>query len=265
MRIAACQFQMVWEDIESSKKRALEWIHKGKEQGVEFIAFPEMALSGFSMNGEQMVAAYENVPKWLASISKKYHMSIGMGLVVKGKEGPENHFMVYNNLGELVFDYGKIHLFTRAGEAKVYHAGAELCYGMVGQWPVGALICYDLRFGEIFRFLSRKAHLIVVPANWPKFRSEQWCALLQARAVENQCYIMGVNCVGEYEGVQYVGESRIITPKGEIIASLNNEEGLVIADIDDNVAYLRNRFCINESRREGLYQELRQKWEDNNG
>ena len=115
-------------------------------------------------------------------------------------------------------------------------------------------ICYDLRFPEIFQIASKKSDLICVAANWPKEREKHWITLLTARAIENQCYIAGINRIGSGDGIDYSGCSMIIDPEGNILNNINNDEGIIISDIyEDKVKDIRRKFTLKRDRRESLY------------
>jgi predicted amidohydrolase len=129
--------------------------------------------------------------------------------------------------------YRKTHPFSYGGEDRLFEAGREIVTVDVEGWVVQPTVCYDLRFPELYRAGSgRGAHLILVQANWPEARQSHWRALLQARAIENQAFVAGVNCVGTQDALRYAGGSAVFSPKGEVVAQAGAEEGLVRAKID---------------------------------
>ncbi len=157
---------------------------------------------------------------------------------------------------ELV-NYTKIHPFSFGSETKFYESGNEIKLFNAFDFTIAPFICYDLRFPEIFQIASKTATLITVASTWPMKRREHWITLLKARAIENQCYIAGINRAGEENGLIYSGDSMIIDPLGNIISSLYMEEGLVIADIlQDDVIKIRERFKLKEDRKDSLYCNL---------
>jgi predicted amidohydrolase len=122
---------------------------------------------------------------------------------------------------------------------------------------VSPFVCYDLRFPELFQIASRKAHLITIAASWPAERKEHWITLLKARAIENQCYIAGVNRIGEGNKVQYEGNSIIVNPYGEIISEAILGEGIVSANVETSaVEKYRKDFPLKKDRRVELYKQL---------
>jgi predicted amidohydrolase len=132
--------------------------------------------------------------------------------------------------------YRKTHPFSYGGEDRLFEAGREIVTVEMEGWVVQPTICYDLRFPELYRAgSSRGAHLILVQANWPEARQSHWRALLQARAIENQAYVAGVNCTGTQDALQYAGGSAVYSPKGEVVAQAGAEEGPLRARIDLDV------------------------------
>lgn len=132
--------------------------------------------------------------------------------------------------------YRKIHPFSYGGEDRLFEAGREIVTVDVEGWVVQPTICYDLRFPELYRAGSgRGTHLILVQANWPEARQAHWRALLQARAIENQAFVAGVNCCGDQDALRYAGGSAVYSPKGEPVALAGSEEGMLRARIDLDV------------------------------
>lgn len=122
--------------------------------------------------------------------------------------------------------------------------------------PFSHFICYDLRFPELFQLVSKEADAIILPANWPASRREHWKTLLQARAIENQTYILAINCVGSIGGLDYSGDTCVINPDGKICTMLSGSEGNLYYTLCDNVSTYRNHFPVKNDRREALYQIL---------
>ena len=115
--------------------------------------------------------------------------------------------------------YRKVHPFTFGGEEKSFRAGDELVTVEIDGLRISPFVCYDLRFADEFWQLAPTTDVYLVPANWPERRRLHWQVLLQARAIENQAYVVGVNRVGEGGGLSYVGDSRIVDPVGELLAT----------------------------------------------
>jgi predicted amidohydrolase len=143
--------------------------------------------------------------------------------------------------------YRKIHPFSHAGEERFVRAGTELVTVDVAGFRVSMFVCYDLRFADEFWQLAPATDLYLVPANWPAKRREHWIALLRARAIENQAYVVGVNRVGVGGKLDYSGDSQIVDPLGEVLAAGSRTETILLADLStDHVTSTRD---IPSSRR----------------
>lgn len=276
MKIALAQTDIIWEDKKANLEMAEAFVKRAAEEKVDLILFPEMSLTGFTMNVEALGEYYETSSKnmnndnshWnfnntleaIKQLSIKYSMNIGIGYIEKELEAPKgkNKYAVISKVGEIISNYTKIHPFTFGTESKYYCGGDKISYFNIDDFKLSTFICYDLRFPEIFQIASREAELITVAANWPKARINHWVDLLKARAIENQCYIAGVNRVGHGAGIEYNGNSLIIDPLGNVIGNcLEGVEGLIIAELDvDLVHNLRKDFSLKKDRREALYREL---------
>ena len=153
-------------------------------------------------------------------------------------------------------EYAKLHPFSFGEESKHYIAGDKLSVLSLPGICMSGFICYDLRFPEIFQAVSRQAELIVVIASWPDGRIAHWHTLLQARAIENQCFILGVNRTGHGNGLSYTASSAAYAPTGELLTpAAPADAGTLYADLDlSDVARYRESFPLKADRRESLYQ-----------
>lgn len=293
-RIGLAQTDILWENVEENKKRAEEFFQKAKENHVELLLFPEMSLTGFSMNVEKTTKDWEEQVEFFRERSLYYEMTVVFGCAVPvndrqwinedrqwinddqkesgdqqelffvhgaGKEREEetekknyeNHLFVIEN-GRIGMDYRKIHPFTYGQEGEYFQGGKQIITMEWEKTTLGAFICYDLRFPEIFQISSEDSAIIVVIANWPETRIRQWDCLLQARAIENQCFIAGVNRTGKGGGLSYNGHSALYGPTGERMTVLCEEESLLIGDVDvEEVRKLREAFPVKKDRKEALY------------
>jgi predicted amidohydrolase len=147
--------------------------------------------------------------------------------------------------------YRKLHPFTHAGEHERFRAGEKPTTVEIGGLRVTPFICYDLRFANVFWDAAPATDVYLVPANWPSPRRHHWQTLLQARAIENQAYVVGVNRVGrDGNGVEHAGDSRIVSPMGELLATAAGVETVVLADVDAaGVAATREKFAFLPDRR----------------
>jgi predicted amidohydrolase len=162
---------------------------------------------------------------------------------------------VFNREGECVTSYAKIHSFQLMDEHLYMEAGNQLGHFHVDHVEAGVMICYDIRFPELARKLALSgAKILFVPAQWPNPRLHHWRTLLQARAIENQMYVVACNRVGESEGTSFFGHSMIINPWGEIMLEGDETEQLLAASIDLNeVETIRKKIPIFADRRPTLY------------
>ena len=143
--------------------------------------------------------------------------------------------------------YDKRHLFAYAEEDKHYESGGKRLIASVKGWKINLLICYDLRFPVWARQQINEEpeyDVLIYVANWPERRAEAWRSLLKARAIENQCYVIGVNRVGkDGKNILYAGESMVIDPLGEILYSKKDEEDIFTIALDaDHLKQVRERF-----------------------
>jgi omega-amidase len=150
-------------------------------------------------------------------------------------QGPRfrNTLMLFSPDGREAARYRKVHPFSYGGEDKLFAGGPEVVTADIESFIVQPTICYDLRFPELYRAGSQRGvHLILVQANWPDARQAHWETLLRARAIENQAFVAGVNCIGNQDSLQYAGGSLVLSPKGEALAQGGASEGLVKAKLD---------------------------------
>ncbi|SFB32624.1 nitrilase-related carbon-nitrogen hydrolase [Clostridium frigidicarnis] len=257
MKVALCQLNIVWENKNANKNKVQFFIEKCKKYNCDFAIFPEMTLTGFSMNTLEIKEKNSNdcdTIKWFCKLSQKFHINIAFGCVQEYKNKAKNNLLIVSKSGDVLSSYSKIHPFSFGEESNFYVGGDDFVITPINNFIFGSTICYDLRFPELFQILSKKSHAIIVIANWPQSRREHWISLLKSRAIENQCYILGVNRVGLGNDLYYSGDSSIISPDGTIIKTLFNKEGLIIGDLDlDLVTNLRETFNVKNDRKEDLY------------
>ncbi|MFL0249984.1 carbon-nitrogen family hydrolase [Clostridium neuense] len=257
LKIGLAQMNIVWENKEETEKRCIKFLEKASREKVDLLVFPEMTLTGFSMNVNKIGEKNLETVKWFSEKSKEYNLCIGFGFVdIKDNIGKNNFSICTPYLGEIA-RYTKIHPFSYGEEDKHYLKGEEIKYFNIGDINFSSFICYDLRFPEIFQAASKRSEAIIVIANWPEARREHWITLLKARAIENQCYICAVNRVGEGNGLYYSGDSMVIDPYGRVVCTSKDEEKLLTADISkDEVKNCREKFRFKQDRREELYKRL---------
>lgn len=256
IKAALAQTAIIWEDKAANYKKAGALIREAADHGAEAVFFPEMSFTGFSMNTDITREAAQETVGYVRSLAERHSVSVGFGWVKDCGKKCENHYTVVDGKGNLLSDYAKIHPFSYSGEDAKFQGGSAVTdFGIKGI-AFSSFICYDLRFPEIFQQASKKAHVLLVPANWPAGRREHWKTLLRARAIENQVYILAVNCVGNSGGIDYAGDSCVVNPDGDVCSCLSGQEGTVYCEITDDVERFRASFPTKRDRREDLYLEM---------
>ena len=233
MRVAAVQHDIRWEKADETREHVRPLIAKAAADGARMIVLTEMYATGFSMQPER-IAEDEGGPneQFLIEQAAEHDSYLIASIAQRGTDGNYRNNAVLARPDGSVVRYAKIHPFSFAGEHERYTAGTSHCTVDVDDLRVSLFVCYDLRFADEFWALARDTDVYVVPANWPTARHEHWRALLRARAIENQAYVVGVNRVGAVKDLPHAGGSAIIDPLGMTLAGDIEGEGLVIADID---------------------------------
>lgn len=244
MKVALVQFNIIWEDKESNFIQAENFIMDAAKKSTDIIFFPEMSFTGFSMNTQATGEKDRYTVDRISNLAKKNRIAVGFGWVRWHGDKCDNVYTILGSSGNLVSEYVKMHPFSYSGEDDYFVGGDKLVVAEFEGIPFSTFICYDLRFPEIFRAVARDVHMIIVPACWPAKRAEHWKALLKARAIENQVYILGINCQGNIGGLYYSGDSCVITPNGETAVSMSDECGLLTYNLMDNVEEYRKGFPV---------------------
>jgi predicted amidohydrolase len=243
VRVAAIQHDVVWEDRERTLAHVEPMVASAADAGAGLVVLPEMFAVGFSMDPAR-VAESPGGPttEWMVATAASRQVWVGGSIPEQGEGRPRNVLVLVSPTGA-VHRYAKMHPFTYSGEHEQYDAGSELVTVDVDGLRVSLFVCYDLRFGDGFWALASETDVYVVPANWPAKRGHHWRSLLLARAIENQAYVVGCNRVGRGGKLDYDGDSCIIDPMGELLASASGVEAVVAADVDpDVVRQTRERF-----------------------
>ncbi|MDA8634456.1 carbon-nitrogen family hydrolase [Verrucomicrobiales bacterium] len=232
MNITGLQWNLVWEDRDANYDRVRELLADSGDS--DLIILPEMFSSGFSMNVDA-TAEPDDLPTevFLRELAREQNAAVLGGLVRRGKGKGHNELITFAPDGTELGRYRKNRTFCYTGESEHYENGTEVSVFEWQDWKIAPLICYDLRFPELFRRATAKgAELIVVIASWPSVRVEHWVTLLRARAIENQAYVIGVNRTGSDPNLEYPGRSIIIDPWGEIVADAGAKDKAFSAEID---------------------------------
>ena len=231
MKIALIQSSLFWENPKANRNH-FEVKINALDEKVDLIVLPEMFTTGFTMNPAAVAETMQGETiQWLQSLAKAKNFAITGSLVIKENDNFYNRLVFVFPSGEIQF-YDKRHLFTLAGEDKVYTSGKEkLIVDYLG-WKICPLVCYDLRF-PVFSRNTDGYDLLIYVANWPKTRINAWDILLKARSVENLCYTIGVNRVGfDTSNFEYDGHSQTIDFLGNYVLESQETEGVFIVELN---------------------------------
>jgi omega-amidase len=234
MNIVCCQTDIIWEDAAANHAHVDALLSANTPPPGSLIALPEMFATGFSMNVDCVAESHDGpTHRFLASTARKYQSYVVGGVVTKGEDGrAKNESVLFSPEGVELGRYHKIRPFA-FGEKQTYAAGEKTVEWKIDDWRIAPFICYDLRFPEIFRTSAmRGTDLYVVIANWPVARIHHWVTLLQARAIENQAYVVGINRVGDDPKFHHTGRSLVVGPGGDILLDCGEREGIHSTDID---------------------------------
>jgi predicted amidohydrolase len=252
VRIAAVQHDIVWEDRDANFERLAPQVARSVAAGAELVLLTETFSTGFSMTPG--IGEPEGGPssRFLADQAAEHGVWVGGTCPEIADDGqlPYNSFVLSGPDGT-THRYRKLHPFTHAGEHERFRAGKKPVTVQIGDLRVTPFVCYDLRFANVFWQAGPETDVYLVPANWPSPRRHHWQTLLLARAIENQAYVVGCNRVGTAgDGTEHVGDSRIVSPMGELLASAAGVETIVLADVDaSEVTATRDRLKFLPDRR----------------
>ena len=255
LTITIIQPNLYWENKLANLamlSQKIESIHKK----TEVVILPEMFSTGFSMHPEMLAEKMEGeTMQWMKRISADKKIILTGSIIIEDDEKYFNRLIWMLPNGEYGY-YDKRHLFAYANEHRHYAAGNKRLIAQVKGWKINLMVCYDLRFPVWARQSSPSPHLspgreqrqeydvLIFVANWPEKRSHAWKTLLQARAIENQCYVVGVNRVGEDGNkIYHSGDSMIVDPLGEILYQKANEEDIFTYTLQkEKLIEIRERF-----------------------
>jgi omega-amidase len=230
MEVGLVQMDIQWEDKESNLSYIQELILTNKHK-LDLIVLPEMFSTGFTMNAKDL-AEEMNGPTvaWMLDLSKTKQVALCGSLIISHQNRFYNRFIWVEPDGKIRY-YDKKHLFALAGEDHIYSQGMETNVFSYQAWRVCPQICYDLRFPEWQRS-ALPFDLLVFVASWPDKRLDAWRHLLKARAIENQCYVIGVNRLGtDGNNLSYSGSSLVIGPDGSIVLDAEQASGIFVSSM----------------------------------
>jgi predicted amidohydrolase len=250
LTISLIQSNLFWEDkVKNLEQFAVKFDMLPKETQIVFL--PEMFSTGFSMKPAQLAETMDGpTVQWMKDMSAK-HRKIICGSVIIEDEGHYYNRLIWMLPNGQFYHYDKRHLFGFVGEDKHYTPGEKRLIVQVNGWKICLMVCYDLRFPVWARQKpvqgtdeSPAYDILVYVANWPQRRSHPWKTLLQARAIENQSFVVGVNRVGnDGNDIYHSGDSMLVGPVGEIIWQQADEEAIFTYTLQPgSLQEIRNRF-----------------------
>ena len=273
MRLGLAQMNIETLNLSRNRQTAQGFFQQAREKQVDLLLFPEMTLTGFARNVQEMLAFEKEIFTAFQEWTSQYQVAalFGYACALTPQERAERPQArpAYNRLclmenGQVHMTYDKIHPFSRGFEGGNYEPGRSLGTTRFHGWELGAFQCYDLRFPAFFSLLGETCQLIVVPANWPDFRIDAWDTLLCARALENQCFVAGINRVGRDEKSAYPGHSTVFDPKGGRLIPVSEKEELLVVQLDQELIEKSRAKMPQLKDRKGsllfqLFQESREK------
>lgn len=260
MKIALVSVDQVWESKNENFDLCHEYVKKSVELSADLVVFPEMTLTGYSMNTNAIAECWTSsvTISRFRKLATKYGVALIVGLAIEDNGFFKNSAIFIDKFGSVLTRYDKIHLFSMAGEGNSFLPGNSISIAEFDKERIGLTICYDLRFPELYSIISKKADIIINIASWPSQRLQHWNVLLQSRAIENQVFMVGVNRTGvDPQGNIYVDSSKIFFPNGDTVSPIHTAQNFKLYEIEPNlVNEYRNNFRVRGDRRDDLYRIL---------
>ncbi|MFZ1256284.1 MAG: nitrilase family protein [Saprospiraceae bacterium] len=233
LRITLCQSDIIWEQAEANCLHLDLLFDNLKKDETDLIILPEMFLTGFSMNSKLLAEPILGPGfQWMKKLAQMKNAAVTGSLIIEEDGKFYNRLLWVEPEKEMPEFYNKKHLFTLAGEQNHYNSGNQKLIVSYKDWKISFFICYDLRF-PVWSRNTEAVDLIIYVANFPERREQAWNCLLPARAIENQCYVAGVNRVGLDENdIKYRGDSAVYNFEGSKILDLEDREQWLTSTLD---------------------------------
>lgn len=240
MKVALCQFSMEWEAVARNLRRAEALV---AQAGADLIVLPEMFATGFVTEPQRAALSEDDVVEWMRRTAHRHAAALAGSAVVRCGDRFANRFFFVRPTGEAEC-YDKRHLFSIGGEGAHFVAGRRRTVIEYGGLRFLPLVCYDLRF-PVWSRCRGDYDAILCVASWPAPRREAWRTLLRARAIENACYVVGVNRTGDDPWNRYAGDSAVVDFKGRPLCEADASEGVVAAELDgEALGRFRSEFPV---------------------
>ncbi len=255
IKAAVLQTELFLGDMDANLASADRLISAVSSHSPDLIVLPEVFATGFAYDVlPDIVHRSDEVIGLLSDRAREIGSHMIFTAVVEANGHYHNRLFHLDNNGIIKGSYDKTHLFTRANEHVFFTPGDKLTTLKMNDLTMGPLICYEVRFPELSRELVLQgAGILIYPAQWPEFRVFQWDALLKARAIENQCFVIGVNIYGDHGGSMMGGMSAIYSPFGDLLGRVEKGEGWAISELDPEKMYsIREKIPVLQERRTDL-------------
>lgn len=259
MKIGLIQMEVLPGQVQKNRTKALALMGQAVEQGCRLVVLPEIWTTGYALqniaelaepvDGETLTA--------MCAFAREHRVEVITGsMPIKQGGQVYNNAFALNAAGHILSSYRKIHLFSLMGEARFFQPGESAVPFEMSFGPAAMIICYDIRFPELARILALKgARALFVPAEWSSLRGAHWRALNIARAIENQMFVVAVNCVGQHKENIFYGHSMVIDPWGQVVVEGDDREAVLTAELDWRmVEDVRAKIPVFPDRRPGVYQ-----------
>ena len=241
MKVQLLQLDIAWRDVDANIQRVERMMHDAAP--ADLYLLPEMWATGFDVSpSADTLAQSQKALAWMRDTSRHLQAHIA-GTLPWAEDGRVfNRLFVISPQGEFLAQYDKRHLFAYGGEDQVYSAGAERVVVEICGVRFLLQTCYDLRF-PVFSRCRGDYDAIIYLANWPASRISAWTSLLCARAIENQCYVFGVNRTGEGDNIPYCGASMVFDERGKIAGQMSDQPGALLVEFDvEKITAFRRKF-----------------------
>jgi omega-amidase len=247
LRVGLGQYDIGWEQPPMSLDRARRVVERAVAAGAQLVLLPEMCTTGFTMDATQWTEPVDGRSVTaLQGLAREHGVHIVAGVATREGAATYNSALLIDETGAIVTEYRKQRLFPIGGEDRSYRPGLSAVTAVIRGVRVAIMICFDLRFSELFLAVAPHVDAILLIANWPVTRREHWDVLVRARAIESQCALAAVNRIGRGGGADYDGGSVVYGPWGELLCAVGDgdaAETAFIADIDPaEVARVRMRY-----------------------
>lgn len=256
IKSAVVQFDVRKGQVETNMDTVFHYLDALASKNVQLAVLPEMFACSFDNDQLEVHARQtDTIIKKLSTFAGYNKMAVTGSLPRKKGRSVYNEMFFIDTDGQVKAGYKKLHLFRLTGEHHYYTPGGKICRIDTTLGRIGLMICYDLRFPELARSLFLDgAKMILVSAQWPAPRKEQWQLLLQARAIENQLFVIGTNRTGAEDDLMFPGKSLIVGPLGNILADAGADDGTAMAEIDlKQVKTFRRLIPCRSDRRPDVY------------